>query len=66
MIEPFSTLCPVCFRPMRLASVMPRSRGLTAVETFDCRACGVGLTQAQSVAGAAPSLKSEPDYQALN
>jgi hypothetical protein len=31
---------------MRLASVTPRSGGLAAVETFECRGCRVALMEA--------------------
>ncbi len=31
---------------MRLASVTPRSGGLAAVQTFECRGCGVALMEA--------------------
>jgi hypothetical protein len=32
---------------MRLAAVTPRSGGLPAVQTFECRVCCIALTTAQ-------------------
>jgi hypothetical protein len=58
------TLCPVCDRPMRLAAVTPRSGGLPAVQTFECRICCVALTAAQDqpfpLAAAADAVPARP------
>ena len=39
-------LCPNCSKPMRLARVTPRFGGLPELKTFECRPCGVTLTEA--------------------
>jgi hypothetical protein len=48
MAAPLDTApkCPGCGRPMRLVRVDPRIGGLPELQTFECRPCGVVLTQA--------------------
>jgi hypothetical protein len=38
--------CPSCGAPMRLARSIPKIGGLPELQTFDCRACGVAITEA--------------------
>jgi hypothetical protein len=38
--------CPKCSNPMRLARVTPRFGGLPELRTFECRRCGVAVTEA--------------------
>jgi hypothetical protein len=49
---------------MRLAAVTPRSGGLPAVQTFECRVCCIALTAAQDqpfpLAAAADAVPARP------
>jgi len=38
--------CPACGRPMRLALAIPRFGSFPELHTYDCRSCGVSLTEA--------------------
>lgn len=41
-----SPLCPACGRAMVLVRTVPRLGGLPELHSFECRQCGVTLTQA--------------------
>jgi len=43
---PNTPICPNCGRAMKLARVTPRLGGLPELQTFECRPCGVTLTEA--------------------
>ncbi|MGC1778708.1 MAG: hypothetical protein WBB34_12220 [Xanthobacteraceae bacterium] len=38
--------CPACGRPMRLVLVIPRFGSFPELHTYECRDCGVSLTEA--------------------
>jgi len=40
--------CPGCCRPMQLVRLEQRVGGMAALQTFECRPCGVVCTQAGS------------------
>ena len=43
---PNTPICPNCGRAMKLARITPRVGGLPELQTFECRPCGVTLTEA--------------------
>ena len=43
---PSTPVCPNCGRVMMLARITPRVGGLPELQTFQCRPCGVALTEA--------------------
>ena len=53
--EPWN--CPNCGQPMKLARVTPRVGGLPELHTFECRPCGVVLTDT------AEDLSGRPNVQ---
>jgi len=38
-------ICPGCGRPMRFVRAIPRVGGLSELRTYDCRECGVAVTE---------------------
>ncbi len=38
--------CPACGRPMRLVLVIPRFGSFPELQTYECKGCGVSLTEA--------------------
>ena len=49
--------CPNCRQPMTLARVTPRFGGLPELQTFECRPCGVTLTEAVEDLSARPNAR---------
>jgi hypothetical protein len=49
-------VCPRCGEQMRLAFTMPRLSGLPDLRTYDCKQCGVALTEAYEPTQNAGSL----------
>jgi len=41
-------MCPACGRPMRFARSTPGIGGHAELWTFECRECGVAVTEAKS------------------
>ena len=44
--------CPVCGRPMRVSSTVPRLGSMPALRSFECKSCGVIITEAATGDGA--------------
>lgn len=38
--------CPACGRPMRVVLVIPRFGSFPELHTYECKSCGVSLTEA--------------------
>jgi transposase-like protein len=38
--------CPACGRPMRVVLVIPRFGSFPELHTYECKVCGVSLTEA--------------------
>jgi transposase-like protein len=49
--------CPNCYQPMKLARVTPRVGGLPELQSFECRPCGVVLTEAIDDLSARPNAQ---------
>jgi len=47
-------ICPSCGKPMRFARAIPRIGGLSELRTYDCRDCGVAVTEQEE-----PGLRRE-------
>ncbi len=43
-------ICPSCGKPMRFVRAVPRIGELPALLTYECRGCGVALTEAEKPA----------------
>jgi transposase-like protein len=52
-----TTRCPNCGQLMKLARVTPRVGGLPELQTFECRPCGVALTDAVDDLSARPNTR---------
>jgi transposase-like protein len=49
--------CPNCSQPMKLARITPRVGGLPELQSFECRPCGVVLTEAVDDLSARPNAQ---------
>ena len=37
-------ICPSCANPMRFARSLPQARGLSELQIFECRTCGLAVS----------------------
>jgi transposase-like protein len=51
--------CPNCGRVMKLVRITPRVGGLAELQTFECRPCGVVLTEAVEDRTARPGTRRQ-------
>ncbi len=54
-----TTCCAGCGRPMRFVRAVPGLGGLPELRTFECKACGVMITEAEEPGGKSHNVREQ-------